>query len=348
LADTKITDLTAKTTVVATDELVINDVAGCNVDKKIGLDDLKTYTSLCPTFIAPALGTPASGVATNITGLPLAGLVTTTASRALVSDACGVIAPATTTSAEIGHVNGVTSAIQTQMDLKAPLCSPTLVTPALGTPASGVLTNATGLPTAGLVDDAVTLGKMATGTDGNLISYDACTNPVAVATGTACQVLTSNGAGSAPTFQAAGGGGGFTVVHKACDQAICTDTTLTIDCCIQFCAEACSKYAWVLFLEYKSPATPDFKYNFSAPTNATGLKTSGGSFSLSASGNNATDAFCVAQAVTTSAGFTKTLGSSGKLTTTCAGVFGMQWAQNTSSACCTTLTTGTWMMFQKL
>jgi hypothetical protein len=38
--------------------------------------------------------------------------------------------------------------------------SPTLVTPALGTPASGVLTNCTGLPTAGLVDDAVTYAKM--------------------------------------------------------------------------------------------------------------------------------------------------------------------------------------------
>ena len=103
MADTKIKDIAAKTPVVATDELVINDVAGCNVDKKIGLDDLKTYTSL----------------------------------------------------------------------------SPSLVTPALGTPASGVLTNATGLPTAGILDNAVTLGKMAGGTDGNLITYNACGNPAA-------------------------------------------------------------------------------------------------------------------------------------------------------------------------
>lgn len=40
------------------------------------------------------------------------------------------------------------------------LTSPTLTTPALGTPASGVLTNCTGLPTAGLVDDAVTYAKI--------------------------------------------------------------------------------------------------------------------------------------------------------------------------------------------
>lgn len=39
--------------------------------------------------------------------------------------------------------------------------SPALVTPALGTPTSGVLTNCTGLPTAGHVDASVTLAKMA-------------------------------------------------------------------------------------------------------------------------------------------------------------------------------------------
>jgi len=40
------------------------------------------------------------------------------------------------------------------------LTNKTLVAPALGTPASGVLTNCTGLPTAGLVDDAVTYAKL--------------------------------------------------------------------------------------------------------------------------------------------------------------------------------------------
>lgn len=41
------------------------------------------------------------------------------------------------------------------------LTSPTLTTPVLGTPSSGTLTNCTGLPTAGLVDDAVTNAKLA-------------------------------------------------------------------------------------------------------------------------------------------------------------------------------------------
>lgn len=45
-------------------------------------------------------------------------LAATTASRALVSDASGFVSAATTTSTEIGYVNGVTSAIQTQLDAK--------------------------------------------------------------------------------------------------------------------------------------------------------------------------------------------------------------------------------------
>ena len=50
-------------------------------------------------------------------------LAATTASRALVSDGSGFVTAATTTSTEIGYVNGVTSAIQTQLDAKQPLDS---------------------------------------------------------------------------------------------------------------------------------------------------------------------------------------------------------------------------------
>ena len=52
-----------------------------------------------------------------------------------------------------------------------------------------------------IADNAITLAKMASGTDGNIISYDASGNPVAVATGNSGQVLTSAGAGAVPSFQ---------------------------------------------------------------------------------------------------------------------------------------------------
>ena len=66
--------------------------------------------------------------------------------------------------------------------------------------------NDNAITTAKLNDDAITLAKMAAGTDGNIISYDASGNPVAIATGNDGQVLTSTGAGSPPAFEAAAGG----------------------------------------------------------------------------------------------------------------------------------------------
>ena len=52
-----------------------------------------------------------------------------------------------------------------------------------------------------LADNAVTLAKMAGGTDGQIITYDASGDPVAVGPGTDGQVLTSTGAGSPPAFE---------------------------------------------------------------------------------------------------------------------------------------------------
>jgi hypothetical protein len=52
-----------------------------------------------------------------------------------------------------------------------------------------------------IADNAVGLAQLNGGTDGNLITYDASGNPSHVATGSANQVLVSNGAGAAPTFQ---------------------------------------------------------------------------------------------------------------------------------------------------
>ena len=60
------------------------------------------------------------------------------------------------------------------------------------------------IDTAHIADNQITLAKMAGGTDGNLITYDASGDPAYVATGSAGQLLTSNGTGAAPTFQTSG------------------------------------------------------------------------------------------------------------------------------------------------
>ena len=77
---------------------------------------------------------------------------------------------------------------------------------------TGITTNAThtgevtGATALTIADNAVTLAKMASGTDGNLITYDASGNPAYVATGSAGQILTSAGTGAPPTFATANSG----------------------------------------------------------------------------------------------------------------------------------------------
>jgi len=64
-----------------------------------------------------------------------------------------------------------------------------------------------GIVEANIADNAVTLAKMAGGTDGNIITYDTSGNPAVVATGSDGQILTSAGADAVPAFEAAPGGG---------------------------------------------------------------------------------------------------------------------------------------------
>jgi len=66
-----------------------------------------------------------SGSSNTLSNIALTSLSTTTASRAIVSDGSGVLFPSTVTATELGYVSGVTSAIQTQLNAKAPSASPT-------------------------------------------------------------------------------------------------------------------------------------------------------------------------------------------------------------------------------
>jgi hypothetical protein len=76
--------------------------------------------------------------------------------------------------------------------------------------------------TDGVKDDAVTLAKQAAGTDGQVITYDASGNPVAVGPGTDGQVLTSTGAGSPPAFENLPTSG--PTLTGSTDNTICTVT----------------------------------------------------------------------------------------------------------------------------
>jgi hypothetical protein len=144
----------------------------------VGTDKTQTLTN--KTLVAPALGTPASGVLTNTTGLPIStgvdGLGSGVATF-LVTPSSANLASALT------DETGTGAAVFAN--------SPTLVTPALDTPSAVVLTNGTGLPistgVSGLASNVATF--LATPSSANLISA------VTDETGTGLLVF-----GTSPTF----------------------------------------------------------------------------------------------------------------------------------------------------
>ena len=159
-----------------------------------------------PTLVTPALGTPSALVGTNITGTAsglTAGNVTTNANLtgAVTSTGNATVLGSFSSANLAGALTD-----ETGSGAAVFATSPTLVTPLLGTPTSVTLTNATGLPTAGLLDDSVTYDKIQNVTTARLLGR---------ATGgsgnTEEITLGTNLSFTGTTLNAAGGGGSGTV-----------------------------------------------------------------------------------------------------------------------------------------
>lgn len=132
MTDSTLSNLTAASALAGTELFYADDGTA---DVKVTASQIKTFTSSSPTLVTPALGTPASGVLTNATGLPISTGVSGLGTG--VGTFLGTPSSANLASALTDETGSGAAVFAT---------SPTLVTPALGTPASGVLTNATGLP----------------------------------------------------------------------------------------------------------------------------------------------------------------------------------------------------------
>jgi hypothetical protein len=146
-----------------------------------------------PTLVTPALGTPASATLTNATGLPISTGVSGLGSGVatfLATPSSANLAAAVTGETGSGALVFATS--------------PTLVTPALGTPASGVLTNTTGLPLTTGVTGTLPIANGGTGQTTANTSFNALVPSQASNSG---KFLTTNGSNT--SWATVGGGGAY-------------------------------------------------------------------------------------------------------------------------------------------
>jgi len=158
-------------------------------------------------------------------GNVIAGATPLTASRAVVTGGSGVLTAATTTATEIGYVNGVTSAIQTQLDGKEP--SITTLPIAKGGTNSGSALNNNRL----MVSSGSAIVEHSAQTAANVSYYDANglpTGETALSYNATTNVLTLDTSLHKTSLQIEDSDAGTNKVTIQANTALASDYTLTL------------------------------------------------------------------------------------------------------------------------
>ena len=170
------------------------------------ITSLGTLTALQIDNININLNTISSTAGTDLLITPLGGQQIILDGTIIID--AGVVTGATsiTSTAFVGALTGNADTVTTNANL------------------TGIVTS-TGNATA-IANKAIAIAKLADGTDGELITWDTNGVITTVPVGTATHVLTSNGVGVAPTFQAPAAGGGDVTDVFDCSTGDCN--TLTV------------------------------------------------------------------------------------------------------------------------
>lgn len=162
-------------------------------------------------------------------------------------------------------------------------------------------------------------------------------------------VLTSNGASTAPSWEA--GATGMSLIVKDTDETVNSTTTLQNDDAITFSVAANEDWQFEGTLFVNSAITPDFKLDFAGPSGATGYwgVTSWADGTVTANAHNQVGALSGSGQGLTSADWPIAIRFWGGIANGAnAGSLTLQWAQNTSDAGNTTVLAGSYIKYQQV